>query len=210
MINKVKLFTAIIAGFAMLFSGCNMQQEEEIVSKKMEKKKERVKVAVLVTEGFHDAEAYMPIGYLYNRGAKITVIGPEKGKVKAYNSDFTIKIQKAISEVSADDFDALILPGGKAPATLRENEEVVAFAKAFFESGKTTAAICHGPQVLVTADVLDGIKSTSFPGIKEEMEEAGVIFEDTALVVDGNLITSRVPSDLSQFCEAIEKALFKK
>lgn len=209
MIMRVKLLTTILIGLALLFSGCGMQQEEEVSSKK-ELKKDKVKVAVLLTEGFHDGEAYIPIGYLYNKGAKITVIGPEKGVVKAYNSEFTIKINKSISEVSVNDFDALILPGGKAPAALRENEAAVAFAKAFFESGKTTAAICHGPQVLITADVLDGIKGTSFSGIQDEMEKAGAIFEDTALVVDGHLITSRVPSDLSQFCEAIEKAIFKK
>ena len=202
------LFTTIVLGLALVLSACVSKQEKEVKIKK-DMKADKVHVAVLVTEGFHDGEAYMPIGYLYNRGARVTVIGPETGKVTAYNSDFTIKIQKAISEVSVDDFDALILPGGHAPAKLRENEEVVAFTKAFFETNKTTAAICHGPQVLVTAGVLDGLKSTSFPGIKDEMKKAGVLFEDAALVVDGNLITSRVPDDLSQFCRAIGKALFK-
>lgn len=180
----------------MLLVQCGIQDES------------RVNVAVLVGEGFHDGEAFMPMGYLMNRGAKITVIGPEVGEVKAYNSDFTIRIERSVSDVSVDDFDALILPGGLAPAQLRENAEIVEFARKFFESGKVTAAICHGPQVLARAGVLDGLKATSFGGIQAEMEGAGVIFKDTSVVVDGNLITSRIPVDLSDFSKAIGEVLF--
>ena len=202
--KKSRLIVLMILGFSLSFTSCDPPAVEALVEEGAVAKK----VAVLVDEGFHDGEAFMPIGYLTNRGAKVTVIGPEKGIVKAYNSDFTIKIQKSISDVSVDDFDALILPGGRAPALLRENEKVVEFTKAFFESGKITAAICHGPQVLVKAGVLEGLKSTSFAGIQKEMEAAGALFRDTSVVVDGNLITSRIPVDLNDFCKNIEKALF--
>lgn len=168
---------------------------------------EKVQVAVLVAEGFHDAEAYMPLGYLTNRGAGGTVIGPEAGIVKAYNSDFEIVIEKSVTEVSVDDFDALILPGGRGPVVLREDPAVVEFAKKFFESGKVTAAICHGPQVLITAGVMEGKNSSGVGSIREELEAAGATYLDEALVIDGNLITSRVPSDLNEFASAIAEAL---
>lgn len=167
-------------------------------------------VAVLVTEGFHDGETYMPIGYLVNKGFDVTVIGPETGRVKAYNSDFEIVIDKAVSDVSVDEFDALILPGGKAPATLKGNPTVVEFAKNFFNTGKTVAAVCHGPQVLAAAGVLDGVTSTGVNSIQEELEAAGATYVDEALVTDGNLITSRVPDDLPFFAAAIEKAVKEK
>lgn len=166
-------------------------------------------VAVLVAEGFHDGEAYMPMGYLINNGYEITVIGPERGKVKAYNSEFTINIEKSVSEVSPDDFDALILPGGRGPAVLRENDKVIEFVKSFWNTGKVTAAICHGPQVLVTADLLKGLVLTGTGAIKDEIEQAGATYVDSTVVVTGNLITSRNPQDLKNFSTSIVEALQK-
>lgn len=169
----------------------------------------RPQVAVLLTEGFQDAEAYMPIGYLENKDMDITVIGPATGRVKAYNSDFEIVVQKTVGEVSIDEFDALVLPGGKAPAVLREDPTVVEFAKNFYNSGKPVAAICHGPQVLARAGVLQDVTTTAVGAIQKELEEAGANYVDEALVVDGNLITSRVPGDLPVFSKAIEEAIKK-
>lgn len=167
-------------------------------------------VALLVAEGFHDGEAYMPLGYLVNQGYRVTVIGPDRGSVKAYNSDFTINIEKSVSEVSPEEFDALILPGGRGPSVLRENESVIEFVKAFWSTGKTTAAICHGPQVLVTADLLQGLTLTGTGGIREEIEQAGAVYVDSTVVVVGNLITSRNPQDLNNFSTSILKALQEK
>lgn len=189
----------------MLFMAVSCQTEIEV-----KEKTARPHVAVLVAEGFHDGEAYMPIGYLLNQGHKVTVIGPERGTVKAYNSDFTINIQKAISEVGVHDFDALILPGGRGPAALRENDEVINFMRRFWETGKVTAAICHGPQVLVTAGILEGRTSTGFPAIQEEIERAGANFLDETVVIDGNLITSRVPDDLHDFSREIALAIARQ
>jgi len=190
----------MIVGLLMVQPGCKTHVEDTGAV-------EKVQVAVMVTEGFHDAEAYMPLGYLTNRGAEVTVIGPLAGIVKAYNSDFEIVIEKAVTEVSVDDFDALVLPGGKAPAALREDAAVVDFARRFFESGKVTAAICHGPQLLITAGVMTGKKSSGTGSIREELEAVGATYLDEELVIDGNLITSRVPSDLNAFSGAIGKAL---
>ncbi len=196
------LFAGLITLFVFMMPACNTAQQKsdpEAVSEKQ--------VAVLLGEGFHDGEAYMPIGFLTNRNVKVVVIGPEKGAVKAYNSDFLINIECAVDEVDVDDFDALIIPGGMAPSLLRENENVVNFVRDFFNSGKPTAAICHGPQILITAGVMEGKKSTAVGSVGEELIEAGAEFYDQALVVDGNLITSRVPRDLNDFSNAVFEAL---
>lgn len=196
-----KLMLVPIMGLLLMMIGCQpeVRHELDVV--------DPVRIAVMVAEGYHDGEAYMPMGYLNNRGAHITVIGPEAGLVTAYNSDFTINIQKTVDQVSVDDFDALILPGGHGPSVLREHEAAVNFARDFFESGKVVAAICHGPQLLVTAGVLEGRDATAVRGIKEEMEEAGVNFLDESVVIDGNLITSRTPPDLYDFSAAIEQSV---
>jgi protease I len=201
--RKNVLSNLFVIASLVLFMGCQTGTAEQTAQESSCKGR----IAVLVAEGFHDGEAFMPIGYLLNQGYHITIIGPERGPVKAYNSDFTITIEKAVSEVSPDDFHALILPGGTGPAVLRLNEEVVNFVSEFWQTGRVTAAICHGPQVLVTARLLDGRTSTGTGGIRGELEEAGARFVDEPVVVDGNLITSRHPGDLYVFSESIANAL---
>lgn len=197
-------FKTMVAVFFLLFViACSAPEAEKPEAPK-------ARIAVLVAEGFHDGEAFMPMAYLTNNGYGITVIGPARGVAKAYNSDFTINIEKAVSEVSAGDFDALILPGGRGPAVLRESSEVLDFVRAFWDSGKVTAAICHGPQVLISAGVLDGATSTGTGGIQEELEAAGVKFLDQPVVIDKNLITSRMPQDLHVFSTNIVEALKKQ
>ncbi len=193
-----------ILGIALLLTACPRAVEDIA---EIGEPIARPNVAVLVTEGFHDGEAYIPIGYLTNQGMDITVIGPEIGTVTAYNSEFTITVERAVRDVSVDDFDALVLPGGRAPSALREIPEVVEFAEEFFKSGKTVGAICHGPQVLVTAGVLEGRTCTAVGGIKQELEEAGATYVDEEVVIDGNLITSRTPPDLAVFSQAIGEAI---
>jgi len=194
----VMMITALTMGtvFTACSSGTGRSEEKPVPN-----------IAVLLTEGFHDAEAYMPMGYLVNKGFDVTVIGPEKGLVKAYNSEFTIVVERDMDELVTDDFDVLVIPGGQAPAALREDPAVVAFVRAFFETGKPVAAICHGPQVLITAGVMEGMTSSGYSGIREELESAGATYMDQALVTDKNLITSRVPADLAVFSRAIGETL---
>jgi len=202
--HREQKFTQILIA-ALLFFAVACQTQTTVKNDST-----RGRVAVMVAEGFHDGEAYMPIGYLLNQGYEITVIGSAPGKVKAYNSEFTINIEKSVSEVSANDFDALILPGGHGPAVLREDDKVIEFVRAFWKTGKVTAAICHGPQVLITADVMKGLTSTGTSAIKEEIKQAGAIFVDTTVFVDGNLITSRNPQDLYNFSISIVEAIQKQ
>lgn len=206
--KRIILDAFFIVSIVLFATGCtgSGERKSDVVVPDVQSEN-RPHVAVLVTEGFHDGEAYMPIGYLENKDVNVTVIGPQTGRVKAYNSDFEIVVQKKVGEVSIDEFDALILPGGKAPAVLREDPTVVEFAKNFYNSGKPVAAICHGPQVLARAGVLQDVTTTAVGSIQEELEEAGANYVDEALVIDGNLITSRVPGDLPLFSKAIEDAI---
>ncbi|MGC9453992.1 MAG: type 1 glutamine amidotransferase domain-containing protein [Phycisphaerae bacterium] len=165
------------------------------------------RVAMLLTEGFQDAEAMSPMEYLGGLGAEVTVVGPVVGSVTAYNSDEQIEVETAVADVSVDDFDALVIPGGHSPENLREHEAAVSFAGEFFRSGKPVAAICHGPQVLVTAGVLEGATVTAYSGIEDELTEAGAEYVDEPVVEYENLITSRLPGDLPQFNAAIADAL---
>lgn len=164
-------------------------------------------VAFLITEGFHDGETMYPMAYLINHGANVTVIGIEPGTYTAYNSDLTARVERSVRDVSPADFDALVIPGGHSPGNLREHEEVISFVRDFVDAGKPTAAICHGPQVLVTAGVIADRTLTGFEAVKDEITEAGAHFEDAEVIVDGNLITSRIPDDLPAFSKEIARAL---
>jgi protease I len=199
MLNLIPLI-----GIALMLAGCPQQPAGPVGMGS------RPHVAIIVAEGFHDGEAYMPYGYLVNQGFDVTVIGPRVGPVTAYNSDFTIGIERAIADVSTDMFEAVIIPGGRAPAALREIPEAVEFIREFNEAGKIIAAICHGPQLLAAADALEGKTITCVSGIQDEVKEAGAEYVDEELVIDGNLITSRTPGDLDVFSRAISEAVIEE
>lgn len=167
------------------------------------------RVVILVAEGFHDGETTEPMNFLKDLGAETTLVGIAPGELKAYNSDVMVTVEKAIHEVSPEDFDALVIPGGRSPAVLRQNEGVTAFVGTFAATNKPIAAICHGPQVLISAGIMDGRRSTGFSEIEGELTEAGALFEDSVLVRDGNIITSRIPDDLPEFNKAIKAALLE-
>ncbi len=166
-------------------------------------------VVFLVGEGFHDGETYIPMAYLVNRGAEVHVIGVEPVEHTAYNSDITAHVHKSVEDVTVADYDGMVIPGGRSPDWLRDHEAVVTFAGAFYETGKPVAAICHGPQVLITAGVVDGVRATCFPGMSDELKEGGADYVDEPVVRAGNLITSRVPDDIPAFCAAFEEALLE-
>ncbi len=193
-----------LLGMAVLLTACPAEEVPHVAEPFR-----RPMVAVMVDEGFHDGEAYMPIGYLTNQGMDVTVIGPAIGTVEAYNSDFTIRIERAVADVSVNDFDALLLPGGEAPADLSEVPAAVEFAGEFFETGRPVAAICHGPLVLIAAGVMDGLTATCVGGVQDELEAAGATYVDEEVVIDGNLITSRTPPDIPAFSQAFGEAILE-
>ena len=161
------------------------------------------KVAILTEEGFEQVELTSPQEALETAGASVDVISPKGGKVKAWDKTkwgIEINVDKVLSDVSPDDYDALVLPGGVLnPDKLRQNIEAVAFVSSFLEEGKPVAAICHGPQMLIETGMLKGRKLTSYPSLQTDLINAGADWVDEEVVVDNGLVTSRTPADLEAF-----------
>ncbi|MGQ9757025.1 MAG: type 1 glutamine amidotransferase domain-containing protein [Actinomycetota bacterium] len=164
------------------------------------------RVAVLVGRGFQDQEGTVPMDFLRREGAEVIAIGPETGKVRGLHGA-VIEVDKTFGVVSPEDFDALIIPGGRSPAYLRKFPEARDFVARYAATGKPVAAICHGGQLLAAAGLVRGLTMTGYPKIKEEMEAAGARFVDREVVIDGNIITSRVPDDLPAFNSALKEML---
>jgi protease I len=210
-VNFMVLFMVVVGlplGLAAMRAG-TVEASERSGAKKAELPFAGMRVAILTGEGFQDAEALMPMAYLSNRGANVTVVGVEPGKIRAYNSDIALYVHKSAGEVKAEEFDMLILPGGKAPAEIRKDESVLKFSRAFYELGKPVAAICHGPQVLISAGVVKGHKMTCVSSVADEVREAGATYHDEEVLRDGNLITSRVPKDIPAWLGEIETLLME-
>ncbi|HVS93742.1 MAG TPA: type 1 glutamine amidotransferase domain-containing protein [Mucilaginibacter sp.] len=168
------------------------------------------KVAILTEEGFEQVELTSPKEALESAGAKVDVISPKSGKIKAWNhTDWGIEIDvdKPLDQASPDDYDALVLPGGVLnPDKLRQNKEAVAFVSAFLDEGKPVAAICHGPQMLIETGLIGGRTLTSYPSLQTDLKNAGAHWVDQEVVVDNGLVTSRTPKDLEAFnSKAIEE-----
>ncbi|QHT71953.1 type 1 glutamine amidotransferase [Rhodocytophaga rosea] len=164
---------------------------------------ENKKVAILVENGFEQVELTSPRKALDEQGALTHIISPQKSEVKAWDEkDWgdKFKVDVPLTSASADNYDALVLPGGVMnPDYLRVNPQAIAFIKSFFEAGKPVAAICHGPWTLAEANVIRGRKLTSFPSIKTDLINAGANWVDEEVVTDQGLVTSRKPDDLPAF-----------
>jgi protease I len=168
------------------------------------------KVAMLVANGFEQVELTEPKAALEKAGAEVSIVSPELRTVKGWNhtnwgDEFTVDVP--LSDAKADDFDALVLPGGVLnPDKLRRNEWALQFVRAFAESGKPIGAICHGPWTLIDAGVVPGRKMTSYPSIQSDLKNAGANWVDEEVVVDNGLVTSRKPADIPAFnCKLLEE-----
>lgn len=161
------------------------------------------KVAILVADGFEQIELTSPREALEKAGAKTQIISPKRDKVKGWEhtewgDEFPVDVM--VDQANASDYDALLLPGGVMnPDNLRTNKKAVQFVRSFFDQGKPVAAICHGPWVLVEADVVNGRKMTSYNSIQTDLKNAGAQWIDQEVVVDQGLVTSRNPDDLPAF-----------
>ena len=160
-------------------------------------------IAILTENGFEEVELTSPKKALEEAGAKVHIISPQRDKVKAMKDhqwSIELPVDRHISEANADDYDALLLPGGVFnPDKLRMDEQAIHFIKSFFNDRKPVAAICHGPQSLITAGVAEGRTLTSYPSIKIDLINAGANWVDGEVIVDHGLITSRSPKDLPAF-----------
>jgi len=164
------------------------------------------RILILSADRFEDTELLVPYYRIQEAGHKVTVASIRKGRIVGKHG-YEVKAAEAASDVDPAAFDALVLPGGKAPSALREHLDVLEIARNFMKAGKPVAAICHGPQILISAGVLGGRRATSHESVRSEMESAEVRYEDREVVVDRNLVTSRKPSDLPAFMREFMKKL---
>lgn len=162
------------------------------------------KIAFIMDQMFEDSEFKVPYERVADAGHDAVVVGLEKGKhLEGKQGDVEVTTDAAIDEVSAGDFDALVIPGGYSPDKIRTNEAMVALTRAIVEAGKPVAAICHAGWMLAEADVLKDKTVTSWSSIKTDLINAGANWVDQEVVEDGNLITSRMPDDLEAFTKAL-------
>ncbi|MCX5886330.1 MAG: type 1 glutamine amidotransferase [Proteobacteria bacterium] len=168
--------------------------------------KRKKKIAILIEDLYEDLEFWYPLLRLREAGAHVVVVGPQ---TKTYFSkhNYQVKADISVDQVKAVEFDAIIIPGGYAPDRIRRNKAMVALVRNAFQKGKIIAAICHAGWVLISADVVRGRRITGYMSIKDDLINAGGLYEDKEVVCDGNLITSRVPEDLPSFCKTIIKKL---
>jgi protease I len=165
------------------------------------------RILIVATDGFEEWELFGPREILQKRGGEVVLASPKRDPIQATVHDDpgkTIRPDLTVEEALADDFDALILPGGvRNPDHLRTNVRVIQLIKDFAEQGKAIGAICHGPWLLVEADLLRGRTATSWPSIRTDLRNAGANVVDEAAVIDGNIVTSRNPQDVEEFTNAL-------
>ncbi len=161
------------------------------------------RIAVIITDMFEDSEYTEPAEAFEKAGHKLIHVGIEAGKTVHGKKDNTpVAIDKAVKDVAVDDFDALLIPGGYSPDKLRVDKTAVSFTRDFVNSGKPVFAICHAPQLLITADVIRGRKITGYASVVQDIKNAGAEYLDKEVVEDGTLVSSRDPGDLPAFIQA--------
>jgi protease I len=166
------------------------------------------RVAILAEEGFEDAELEETLRALKDAGIRVTLVGSgSRDTYRGKRGKATIQVDTTAEKVSADDFDAVVVPGGYAPDRMRLYESMIDLVRKTAAAGKLVAAICHGPQLLISAGVVRGRRITSWRSVAVDLVNAGAEWVDEPVVRDGNLITSRKPADLPKFNKAIIKAL---
>lgn len=164
-----------------------------------------MKVLIISADSFEDTELLVPYYRLKEEGVDVHVASMAKPKIKGKHG-YEVNVDKTLKDINPDDYDLLLLPGGRAPESIRKEEDALEISKYFFQHKKPVSAICHGPQILITAGLLKGRHATCYKSVAQELKDSGAIYEDKEVVVDGNLVTSRQRSDLPAFLrETIRK-----
>jgi protease I len=168
-----------------------------------------MRALIISADNFEDTELLVPYYRLKEEEIEVDIASIKKGTIKGKHG-YEVKVDKTLKEVNPDDYDILILPGGKAPETIRKDNNALAIAKDFFHKNKPVSAVCHGPQTLISAGLLKGRHATCYKSVAKEMKDAGALYEDKEVIIDGNLVTSRQPSDLPAFLRETIKLLKTK
>jgi protease I len=168
------------------------------------------RIAILAEEDFEDSELVEPLRAMKNAGARVIIVGSgTQQSYKGKRGSATITADVTADKVKAEDFDAIIVPGGYAPDKMRLHQSMIDLVRKAHDLGKVVAAVCHGPQLLISAGVVRGRRVTSWPSVAVDLQNAGANWVDEPVVQDGNLITSRKPADLPRFNKAIVEALVR-
>lgn len=165
-----------------------------------------MKVLIISADNFEDAELLFPYYRLKEEGIDVDLASISRGKIRGKHG-YEIEANKSLDEVKPEEYDMLLLPGGKAPASVRKEKKALDLARYFFGKDKPVSAICHGPQILISAGLVKGRHATCYKSVAPELKEAGAVYEDSEVVVDGKLVTSRQPSDLPGFMRETVKML---
>ena len=166
------------------------------------------RIAILAEEDFEDAELMEPLRVMKDAGANVLIVGSgSKKSYKGNRGSAKVIVDTTADKVEASQFDAIIVPGGYAPDKMRLHEPMIDLVRKAHDAGKLIAAVCHGPQLLISAGIVKGRRVTSWPSVAVDLKNAGAIWIDEPVVKDGNIITSRKPADLPQFNDAIIEAL---
>jgi protease I len=166
------------------------------------------KIAMILGPEFEDSEFRVPYDKLRQAGHEIVIVGEQAEQVvEGKRNREKARVHASPADVDIDEIDALVIPGGHAPDNLRTSTEIVGFVERFVKTGRPVAAVCHGPQLLIEAGVVQGRTMTSWPSVRTDLLNAGATWVDEAVVLDGNLVTSRKPDDLEMFSEAILELL---
>jgi len=165
-----------------------------------------MKALFISADNFEDSELLVPLYRFREEGIEVDIASMKKGAIKGKHG-YEVEANMALDQVRPDDYDILVLPGGKAPEAVRKEVRAVEIASDFIKKNKPVSAICHGPQTLITAGLLKGRHATCYRTVASELKESGALYEDREVVVDGNLVTSRQPSDLPAFMRETMKML---
>jgi len=169
------------------------------------------RVAILVEDGFEDSEFVEPYRAMKDANARVVVVGSGSQEIyRGKRGKASIRVDAIADDVDVNSFDAVIIPGGYAPDKMRMHESMVNLVKQAYDLGKLVAAVCHGPQLLISADIVRGRRMTSWPSIAVDLRNAGAEWVNEPVVQDGDIITARKPSDLPRFNKAIVEALRKR
>jgi protease I len=165
-----------------------------------------MKALIISADNFEDTELLVPYYRLREEGIEVDIASMQKGKIIGKHG-YEAAVSKTLADVNPEEYEILLLPGGKAPEVVRKQPKAVEIARYFFQKNKPVSAICHGPQTLITGGLLKGRRATCYRTVAEEMKRAGAFYEDSEVVVDGNLVTSRQPSDLPAFMRETMKMI---